>query len=723
MKNRLISIFLCILILLASISVVSYASGVIGSVDLTVEVPFHGNTPIKPTVGTDNVSIYAYEWLDGDNLMSSFESFEGGKTYTLKVRLTTLSSFSGNVSVRVNSLNVTSLSLLENNTHILFEKEFYVSPVGYTLSFDSGWGSGSMTNLTGKTAYNLPECSFVAPSGKEFKCWMIQNSAGQYDLYNVGDTVVLTKNTTVIAAWVDISSKTKIYEVEATSNISEIAVLYGDLKVADINITKGSPAYITDTSANFNWQKKVGGVWETQYSGYFTPGEWRASTQLRVDGDDFNQYELGSPVTLTVDGKEWTMNNNGVPTVSAQFAYIAVYSSTIVIENNPTIHPPVEINALELSVNGYRLGGKVSDLRITVNNSNVNVSEYEVAILKDTNGDGMPDDIGNVGEYFDKTDNAYIVAFKLTSKPGYIISNLTMSNVTCANGTVLGSYNLEDGCFSGVLILNPFDTRTVSFASGGGSGTMSDVIIEKGKYTLPSCKFNAPKYKQFNGWAVGKATGSVYASGSSITVTEDVTLYATWKDISIIDSSKKFTDVDENKWFKEYVDYAVTYGIFSGTSESTFSPNDNITRAQFVQVLANLEGVDTSNRNVATKFTDVPSGKWFTAAVKWASENGVVNGVGDGKFDPNANVTREQMCVMLVNYAKFKSITLKTVEAKENFADDASISKWAKTAVYTCQQADIVNGKGANTFDPKGTGTRAEASVIFTKFHKEYLKK
>ena len=189
-----------------------------------------------------------------------------------------------------------------------------------------------------------------------------------------------------------------------------------------------------------------------------------------------------------------------------------------------------------------------------------------------------------------------------------------------------------------------------------------------------------------------------------------------------IDSSKKFTDVTKDKWFKTYVDYAVSHGIFTGTSNNTFSPDSYITRAQFVQVLANLSGVDTSNKNVKTSFSDVPSGKWYTAAVKWASDNNIVSGMGDGVFAPDANVTREQMCVMLVNYAKFKSITLKTVEAKENFADDASISSWAKTAVYACQMSDIVNGKGAGMFDPQGTGTRAEASVIFTKFHQGYMK-
>ncbi len=191
--------------------------------------------------------------------------------------------------------------------------------------------------------------------------------------------------------------------------------------------------------------------------------------------------------------------------------------------------------------------------------------------------------------------------------------------------------------------------------------------------------------------------------------------------VEIKDTSKIFKDIPAKKWFKEYVDYSVAYGIFTGTSKTEFSPNTNITRAQFVQVLANLVGVDTSNRNVTTSFKDVPSKKWFTSAVKWASENKIVNGLGDGKFEPNANVTREQMCVMLVNFAKFKNITLKTLENKANFADDGKISKWAKTAVYTCQMADIVNGKGAGKFDPKGTGTRAEASVMFTKFHKDYM--
>ncbi len=186
------------------------------------------------------------------------------------------------------------------------------------------------------------------------------------------------------------------------------------------------------------------------------------------------------------------------------------------------------------------------------------------------------------------------------------------------------------------------------------------------------------------------------------------------------ETAKMFKDVSAGDWYEHYVDYAVTYGLFSGTSKTTFSPNKKVTRAQFVQVLAALSGVDTSNNNVKSGFSDVPKGQWYTAAVKWASQNGIVSGNGNGKFAPDANVTREQMCVMLVSYAKYRKMTLKKLEAKATFADHKKISSWARDAVYACQRADFVNGKSGNQFDPKGTGTRAEAAVMFTKFHKDY---
>lgn len=200
------------------------------------------------------------------------------------------------------------------------------------------------------------------------------------------------------------------------------------------------------------------------------------------------------------------------------------------------------------------------------------------------------------------------------------------------------------------------------------------------------------------------------------------TITAVGTKIKLIDSSKTFKDVVATKWYKPYVDYAVTFGIFTGTSDTAFSPDTNMTRAQFVQVLANSSGVDTTNRNVNSGFTDVPGGKWFTAAVTWASKNGIVSGVGNNRFDPNANVTREQMCVMLVNYIeKYQKGALKSKTDKFTFADNAKISRWASDAVYKCAYAQLVSGVGNNKFDPKSNATRAQGATIFTNFHKEYM--
>ena len=191
-----------------------------------------------------------------------------------------------------------------------------------------------------------------------------------------------------------------------------------------------------------------------------------------------------------------------------------------------------------------------------------------------------------------------------------------------------------------------------------------------------------------------------------------------YSNIPLKDTLQVFSDVKEG-WYKEFVDYAYTCGLFSGTSENTFSPEKSMTRAEFVQVIANLGGIDTSNKNVKTYFKDVPKGKWYTPAISWACVNGYVTGTSSTTFEPDAPITREQMCVILLNFIKGRRQTFITVEQETKFADDDKISAWAKEAVYLCQVADIVNGKGSNIFDPKGTATRAEVAVLLTKAHKD----
>lgn len=186
--------------------------------------------------------------------------------------------------------------------------------------------------------------------------------------------------------------------------------------------------------------------------------------------------------------------------------------------------------------------------------------------------------------------------------------------------------------------------------------------------------------------------------------------------------TKPFVDVNSDDWFKPYVDYAVEQGIFKGTSDVEFEPLKDMTRAQFVQVFANLSCVDTNDTNVDSGFIDVESGQWYAPAVKWASENGIVKGVGDGKFEPDAKVTREQMCLMLVNYMEnFKNSKLDEIIAVETFKDDDIIHDWAKDAVYKCAKSGLVKGVGDGNFEPIDFATRAAGATLFTNFHKDVL--
>ncbi|NIK79913.1 putative peptidase [Paenibacillus castaneae] len=188
----------------------------------------------------------------------------------------------------------------------------------------------------------------------------------------------------------------------------------------------------------------------------------------------------------------------------------------------------------------------------------------------------------------------------------------------------------------------------------------------------------------------------------------------------LVMSGNPFRDVNMDNWFYSYVNLAYTYGLFNGTTSTTFSPGTSMTRAMFVQVLANLENVNRSGYT-SSRFSDVTDGQWYTAAVEWAAESGIANGINADQFDPNSPMTREQMLVILYNYMKYKGYEIPESQSK-SFADESEISSWALEAVQALRGIGIVLGKPDNLFDPKATGTRAEVATIFTRFV-EYLAK
>ena len=176
-----------------------------------------------------------------------------------------------------------------------------------------------------------------------------------------------------------------------------------------------------------------------------------------------------------------------------------------------------------------------------------------------------------------------------------------------------------------------------------------------------------------------------------------------------------FTDVNSDDWFLAAVQYVYENDRMAGTSSTTFQPEVHLTRAMAAQVLYNLEGQPAVTGD--TTFTDAAdAGDWAVKAITWAEQTGVVAGIGDGLFDPTANVTREEFAQMMYNYASYKEYDLTLEGDLSQFEDASAISSWAETAMSWANGSGLINGHDDGTIDPQGTTTRAQAASILMNF-------
>ncbi len=174
-------------------------------------------------------------------------------------------------------------------------------------------------------------------------------------------------------------------------------------------------------------------------------------------------------------------------------------------------------------------------------------------------------------------------------------------------------------------------------------------------------------------------------------------------------SAAGFRDVQNDAWYAEAVDYVTARGYMAGTGEDSFAPNAAVTRAMFVTVLAKMAGAETDNN--VHPFEDVPAGTWYSGAVAWAAEQGIVCGTGAGKFSPEKNITRQDMSLILANFVMAIGYKLPQEEQK-TFADADKISAYAREAVAFGTGAGLMSGYSDGTFRPTATATRAQLAVI-----------
>ena len=175
-----------------------------------------------------------------------------------------------------------------------------------------------------------------------------------------------------------------------------------------------------------------------------------------------------------------------------------------------------------------------------------------------------------------------------------------------------------------------------------------------------------------------------------------------------------FTDVTEGDWFYDAVRYAYETGLMDGVGDSLFAPNSETTRAQLVTILYRLAGEPEPGGD--SGFSDVETGTWYTDAVAWAAENGIVNGTTDTTFAPGDDITREQLAAILYRYAAYQGYDVSQRADLSGFGDASSISGYAQEALSWAHAQGLVLGFEDGSLRPQGTASRAQIAAVLMRF-------
>ena len=184
--------------------------------------------------------------------------------------------------------------------------------------------------------------------------------------------------------------------------------------------------------------------------------------------------------------------------------------------------------------------------------------------------------------------------------------------------------------------------------------------------------------------------------------------------VTFAETPLPFTDVTEGDWFYDAVRYAYETGLMDGVGDSLFAPNSETTRAQLVTILYRLEGEPEVSGT--SGFTDVEADIWYTDAVAWAAQNGIVNGVSDTEFAPGDDITREQLAAILYRYAACQGYDVSQRADLSGFGDASSISGYAQEALSWAHAQGLVLGFEDGSLRPQGTASRAQIAAVLMRF-------
>ena len=289
-----------------------------------------------------------------------------------------------------------------------------------------------------------------------------------------------------------------------------------------------------------------------------------------------------------------------------------------------------------------------------------------------------------------------------------------------------------DGCTSLTKVRFSNNLETIGFEAFMGCTALQELVIPEKVSMISLCAFsfcNSLKSVYFMGDAPEMGAGFVnyvpHGDGTSWAI-PGMTLYyiegkAGWdaqeQYPTAVWTTAPYSDAKPGSWYESAVRYATDHNLMNGTGTHSFEPESSMTRAMLVTVLWRYAG---EPRRGSNRFSDVPSGEWYTQAVAWAAADGVVNGVGNRRFDPNGSVSREQMATILFRYAKKTGVNTESRADLSAFPDAGAVDRYASDAMQWAVGEGIIGGSreadGADWLKPLGDATRAQVAAILMRF-------
>ena len=624
-----------------------------------------------------------------------------------------------------------------------YQKHLYIPNL--SMELENSWYGNNSSNaaITNFTFYAIWEvedidtntCSPIASTKYNGKIYELYDNAASWNTANTA----ATKLGGYLACITSSSENTAIHNLIKNSGSKNCYWIGG----SNLNDSQNKFHWVSGESFTYtNWAEKEPSLGTEHFvMMYKSNGLWNV---LPVEGANYDSGNMGfiveknAPINIdvtgvTLDKSAITLDKGSSTTLTATVAPANATNKTVTWKSSDASVATVDsgkvtaVNAGTATITVTTAdGNKTATCKVTVTEKTpgiVNVTSVALDSFSVALEEGGSTTLTATVAPANATNKA--VTWKSSNTSVATVNNGTVFAVNA--GTAVITVTTADGnksadCVVIVIKKDPaainvtgvtLDQTTVSLEEGSNTTLTATVAPANATNKAVTWKTTDASVATVDN---GKVT-AVKAGAATITVTTADGGKTAACEIKVTAKAPEvnFSDVAADAWYVSYVYDLAGKGIINGITPTTFDPEGKITRGQFVKILAYASGDDLSAYSGDSVFADA-NAHWSKANINWAYTNKIVYGKSDTQFAPDANITRQEMAVMIKRYADYKNITLPKTNAPITFTDEAEIAAWAKEAVSAMQQANIISGFPDGTFAPQGNATRAQAAKMISVF-------